>query len=89
MTSPAGRDLATIAADDPEAIIGYLATLSDDDRLSPDDFLRVARLFAADGVNIIRLLMAHPEPTRRRLGIDPADLGPHLDAFEPGGSETE
>lgn len=83
MANPSGRDLATIATDDPEAIIGYLATLSDDDRLSPDDFLQLARVLAAEGVNIIRLLMDHPEPTRRRLGIDPAELTPHLDAFEP------
>jgi len=83
MDNPSGRNLATIAADDPEAIIGYLATLSDDDRLSPDDFLQLARAFAAEGVNIIRLLMDHPEPTRRRLGIDPAELAPHLDAFDP------
>lgn len=83
MVDGIGRDLADIAAADPETIIGYLAILHDDDRLSPDDFLELTQVFAAEGVNLIRLLADHPEATRRQLGIDPGQLESHIEAFDP------
>lgn len=82
MADSAGRDLADIAAADPETIIGYLAMLHDDDRLTPDDFLELAQVFAAEGVNLIRLLADHPETTRQQLGIDPGQLNSHVEAFD-------